>query len=425
MALRSIEELVSNRDLNPYSESVRRNAIAANRRLYNGDYAELNIGTVDTDIPGVAINWFQILANFYSRFSFNPRPVVTIEGNERAQEWVNDRNRLVWPVFQAAMTDALRYGYGVLTTHPLDPSQPWSMEPDSHYEVVGPDGATTHDLFVRKRSRNVSEDEQGRELQTNLNADRTTRLDIYVYGVDGTVERRVYGYASGSIGGFLRSEPLPSRAPGRQVVELSVTPQRVSLFDGVKPHVAEIGRAMTTLARGVKRNGRPHLQGPTSQLEVAEDGKKILNPDGQLLERNAGDPEWAYVQWDSNLEPVRADIDLHTEAVFATTGLSRFLFSSDNRQNIFRASATSLRRLMVPFVTRVTEMKDVSEEGYLRLLHILNQSRSSDVFPIESKDVSFYWPYEEIWQSDDPQDNDDGSDLNAQNNGGTEDDNDE
>ena len=163
----------------------------------------------------------------------------------------------------------------------------------------------------------------------------------------------------------------------------------------------------------MKRNGRPHLSGPSGRLEGDEAGRKVLNPDGQLLERDVGDPEWAYVQWDSNLEPVRADIDLHTEASFTMKGLSRFMFQSDGRQNIYRSSATSLRRLMVAFAARVAKIRDVSEDGYLRLIDILNRSRGSDVFAIDNRNVSFYFPYEELFASDDPQDNDDGSDLSA------------
>ncbi len=413
MALRNLQELVNHGSLTPNSEAGRINAIVANRRLYEGDFTALNLGTVDEGIPGISINWFLIASNFYSRFVLNPRPVVTIEGQPRAQEWVDTINRDVWRVMQTALLDAIRYGYGVLTTHPMDPSQPWSMEPDAHYVVVDAQGKTTQDLFVRKRAASSSEAEQGRRVQKDLHADNDTVLDIYVYDIDGTVKRRTYGYASGGLGVFLGETDLPSRAKGRQVVELSIDDQRTSMFDVLKPHVSAIGRALTGLGRGVKRNSRPHLSGPVGNLAVGNDGKRVLDPDGQLLERSNDDPAWEYVEWTNDPIPVRADIDLHTEGVFASSGLSRFLFSSDGRQNIFRASATSLRRLMVPFATRVTEMRDAVEDAYERELDILNRSRGSEIFAIPNRDVSIYFPYEELWQSDDPQDNDDGGDLNA------------
>ncbi len=68
---------------------------------------------------------------------------------------------------------------------------------------------------------------------------------------------------------------------------------------------------------------------------------------------------------------------------------------------------------MVAFAARAAKIRDVSEDGYLRHIDILNRSRSSDVFAIDNRNVSLYFPYEELFASDDAQDNDDGSDLSA------------
>ena len=411
MALRSVEELIESGSLTPDSEVARIQAITANRRLYNGNPEALNIGTVDTGIPGVWVNWFRRVADFYPEFMFSSTPVVTIEGNERAQAFADSVNRQVWQAVQYAFVDVVRYGYGVITTHPTEPLAPWSVEPDSHYEITGVDGETVADLIVRVRSRNVSQDEQGRQRELEETTyDKNSVLDIYVYSVDGTVERRTYGYPASGPGPHLETVELPPRAAGRQVIEVSVNPQRASMYDDIKNPVGEIGRALTTLARGVKRNGRPHLAGPDSMLEVDESGRAILNPDGQFLPVPEGSRNPEYIQWDSKLEPLRGDIDLNTETVFAMTGLSRFLFSSDNRQNIFRSSATSLRRLMIPFAAKIANMQTQAEDTYERLIDRLNRS-SVPVEEIKRESISIYWPFEELWQTDDPQDNDDGSDL--------------
>ena len=413
MALRSIDELINSGTLAPNSEGERIQAIANNRRLYDGNPTALNLGVIDDDIPAVWVNWFKRVADFYPEFMFSSLPQVTIEGDERAQEFADSVNREVWLALQSVFLDVVRYGYGVVTTHPNFPTQPWSVEPDSHYEVTNPAGETVTDLIVRVRSRNVSRDEQGRQREkVNASYDGKSRLDVYVYNRDGTAELRTYNYPSGSPGTLLNRVALPPRAKDRrQVVEVSVNPQRMSMFPDIEAAVAEIGRTWTSLARSNRKNLAPHLSGPDSSLEEDDDGNVRLDPNGQFLPRNDGDPEWAYVQFDSKLEPARYSVDLATETVFAMTGLSRFLFSSDNRQNIFRSSATSLRRLMIPFAAKVANMQTHAEDSYERLLDLLNQSRSSDVLEIDRQAISIYWPFEELWQADDPQDNDDGSDL--------------
>ena len=182
---------------------------------------------------------------------------------------------------------------------------------------------------------------------------------------------------------------------GRQVIELKLNPQRRSSFEDIKSSVGEISRTMTTLGRSIYRNGRPHLVGPESLLSVDDAGNLILDKDGQYLGLQPGDPPPEYLQWDSGLEAVGEDIRMHTENVFAMTGLSQVLFEPDG--TLGQASGVALRRLLIPFVSKVNRLKEINSAAIEDVMAMINRNRSSDVFDFDPRRMNITYPFDTLF----------------------------
>ena len=264
MALQSINDIGQGKTLSPNSEAARLNSIAANRRLYNGDFAALKVPNIDEGIPGIKVNWFRRIARFYPQFIFAPAPVVTIAGNTRLTQLLADRNKRLWSAISAANRDRIRFGYGLVASHPEDPTALWCVDPSSHYEVVDQLGNITADLILRER--HIADGQNG-------------FLDVYVYEVAGPAERRVHRFTAGIVGDRITTIPLPPRS-GRQVAILPEVGERLSMYDDLLGSVGEISRSLTSLATSVRRNSEaPSLFGPEGMLQNRCKRRRNLRPE--------------------------------------------------------------------------------------------------------------------------------------------------
>ena len=363
----------------PDSQSARVNYIRRNRRLWQGDFDALRVGSIDEGIVGLKLNWFRRLTTFYPQFLLGEQPIITTD-NERFNEYIRGIERHLWRIIQCANMDSIRYGYGVVASHPEAPPALWTVEPDHHFVVVDDLGNPTHDLLLRVRGYDTDQ-----------------RLDIYVYDMEGNVERRVHAYNAGAVGGRLRTITLPSRAAVRQVFELPLNPQRASMFDDIAGNIGEMSRASTSLARSVRRNAHPHLYGPDGLIRADASGNSVLDVEGMFLPLQQGDQTPGYLQWDSKLDAVNADFRINFDNMLSMTGLTRVLFEPEALTGV--ASGTALRRLLLTFVATLNDMKEennVLVESILAVINENNAARGMELF--DYSDVSIEYPYERIFE---------------------------
>ena len=387
MALQSINDIGPGKTLAPNSETARLQTINANRRLYNRDFAALRVPNIDDGIPGLKVNWFRRIARFYPEFVFGETPVVTVAGNERLTALLADMGKRLWSAISRANRDRIRFGYGVVASHPTDPSLIWDVDPASHYEVVDTLGDVEADLILRERPN--SDGQNG-------------HLDIYVYPVDdGPAERRVHRFASGIVGERVATIPLPPRA-GRQVAILPEAGERLSVYDDIAESVGEISRTMTSLATTIRRNLRPHLYGPEGILSVDDNGDFVVDPDGMFLPLPDGESRPpGYLQWDAKLDAVQYDVKQHTDIILAMTGLSRVLFEPESKTGV--TSGVALRRLLLPFVARLNTMRvenDCFLESVLAIIVRNIAANGGEIYTYEPRDIAIRYGYESIFTDD-------------------------
>ena len=386
MSLSSIDEIGQAKTLTPNSEIARLRQIRANRLLYNGNFTELGVVRFEEATPEVKANWFRRVANFYPEFMFGERPDVTIEGNERFTLVFDELARRFWEEVVEANIDLLRFGYGVIASHPENPLFFQSFDPEYHYEVCDPFGNITADLLLRLRGSALN------------NAPNSQQLDVFVYEVTGESRWDTYAYDAGAVGARIRTVELPRRL-GRQVIIFQSNRDRVSIFEDMKPHIGEISRALTQFSGSIKRNTRPHLYGPAGAVQLDSSGKAEITISGMYFPIQEGDIRPGYIQWENGEQAIQYDIDTNYDNLLSMAALSRLLFDPSARTGIL--SGAALRRLTVPFVAKLNRFKEVNHISLLDLLHLYNRNSQAlglEVYDFAERDVMIDWHFEDIFQ---------------------------
>ena len=395
MAITSFTEIGPKKNLVPDKEISRINYHRRMRNLFRQDFLELGIqpsfGTIAYEksfVPiateknrAIRINWFRRLATFYPEFMLAERPVISIDGNERFTEIVADLGRNLFPMLQRANVDMLKFGEGIITTHPQDPLQFIRIEPDYHYTVVNELGEVQGDIIVVVR--------EDQEL-----------IDVIKYRVTGESTWTIHKYAPGVVGEHVRSVPIPGRR-GRQVVELNLNADKTSLFEDIRDAVGEISRTLGSLSHTIERNAKPHLFGPSNAVQEDERGNVVLDVNGQYFGLNADDVTPGYLQWDSGVEAINWEYDTLKDTIFEMTGLSKAMFTPESIGGDI--SGIALKRMYMPFVAKLNHFKEINNHIIEEILFIYNMNRAVsglEIFSFEMKDINVEWTFEEIFNDE-------------------------
>ena len=398
--LRDVNEIGPNKTLTPNSELPRINYTVANRRLFLGNFYELQIPAMDANTRALVYNWFRRVATFYPEFMFAQRPTITT-GNPSADEAVRMLECDLYPELQSANIDMLRFGLGVIASHPMYPEMFMAYERDMHYEVVNAMGEVTHDILVDV---------------TGEVTDENRMINVVVYGVDGMATWRQFAYDAGNVGPLQNTFEIPQRAETRQVILLEPNRACTSIFEDIKDPTAQVGRIATNTARVLKRNANPHLYGPDTMLMKDEKGKVQINSDGMFLPVQQGDVPPGYLQWDSKTDAAKWQHDVCMNAIFAMSGLSPVLFDPGIQTGTL--TGVALRRSMLPFVSRLDHYARINDRAIEKILMVWNMNRQvggNEVFSLNPADIEVEWTYEQVFQ--DATDGSDGGDI-AEHSGG-------
>ena len=391
MALQSMEQIGAGDTLMPDTEISRFNYVAANRRLFAGDFRELGIAPTEGEALPLRINWFRRVATFYPEFMFAERPTVTIQGNDRAQDALNpllpssQEASLYdwWGTLEFVNTDMLRYGMGLVASDPDNPENFVRFEPDSWYEVIDGRGEALGDICIRRRPRAFNVE---------------GRVDVYRYPIDGGATWTIYQLEGDTLGNEVDRVEIPERQ-GLQVRRLSTTVDNTSIFDNMKPSVAAMSKDVARLDRTLERNSNPHIYGPEGMLEKDEEGRYKIDPDGMFLPLEEDDQVPGYAQWKSDVEALEWDFNNHERTALTQAALSPLLF--DPAQETNALSGVSLRRTLMPTWARLLRLRDSNNSLIRQLVMLWNANRrnvGAEVFDFAARDITVDWPFMELFE---------------------------
>ena len=357
----------------------------------------LNID-VESDTVLRKINWFRRVCTFYSQFLYGNRPTVTLEGNTRFDTLYAASIQNILSCMFFANIDHLRYGTAVVAASPFDPLRLCVYEADSWF-------------ILRDMEENVIADILAYSLNPHTFGNGRFCKVTYSYEGDKTsVLYQVFKSSADGVGELLLSQSYPARV-GRQVLPFfsgyAQPDQGESLFDDMRPSIAEIVALLSRLSNTLKRNLRPHLYGPDNMLSRDESGKATLDIKGMFLPLQDGDQIPGYLQWDSNIDALDKDYNFHLDSVFFMTGLSRTLFEPGFGSGTI--SGSSLQRFLIPFISKLNTMRESNRLEIIELLMLLNRNRSTlglEVVSLDPQKIMIEWPYEALFQDEQEQTND-------------------
>ena len=369
--------------LSPNSEMARILYVQGHRKLYNGDFTELGLERISREVPGLALNWFKRVADFYPEFMFSQLPDIEVEGNARATQAVNDVKDEWFKVLLEANRNMLRYGLGVVTTSPKDPLSFVSVDRDRHYEVVDRIGEVEEDIFVTL-------------LGTG---DATNEIaNVFRYKADGTAKWEQFEYSVNNLGKQTASIPTANRA-GRQALFLEHNVDLTSIFDPIKGPVGQISRAATATGKNIKRNSHPHLFGPDTMLARDESGRVSVDHEGMFLPLAQGDTTPGYLQWDSSVQTINWSYEKSESLVYQFTGLASLLFNADLKTGAL--SGIALRRTLIPFISKLDHYGRKSIELLRNMVLLWDANRQvigEEFFAIQPEDVKITLYYDRIFR---------------------------
>ena len=391
MTIQSFDTIKSGQSMPPQSEVALANYVAKWRRYYRRDFRGANIEDIGEGVPGPRVNWFRRASNFYGEFMFGERPQVEI-AVPNAMAAAEDTILQLLPELQAAVTDMFRYGQGVIATHPRNPFYFVRFERDQHIEVENLRGEIEGDVFWRVRHTGRAGDDE---------ANITKLVDVYKYPINGPAVWEVYNFTgaavTGGLGALRLRENLPPRR-GRQAILFAANRETTSVFEDMEDSVLEMSRTLARLGFSIRRNLRPHLYAPAGSI-VTEDGSNVrINEKGMIFPIDAGDPTPGYLQWDSRSESVTYYYNTMRSIMLNMAGLSELLFDP----GIFTGelSGVALRRLMIPFYSKLKHTETILNGVVEDALMVWNQNRQAngeEVFDINREDIRVTWPFDSLF----------------------------
>ena len=377
MPLSSFGEIKANNRLTPKNEQERVNTIVKNRRLFDGNFGELSVENIDEGIVGITNNLFRRASTFFPEFMYARRPMITVRDNERLTSFFNDEVSTLLPELAEANIDMLSLGEGVVASHPLDPLSFVAFAPDLHFEVHNRRGENVGDVLIRFRDEEI---------------------DVFKYVNSGESRWEVYENGVANLGPLRRTEKMPPRA-GRQVATIMGNSARRSIFNDMKPHVGEMSRSQTALAKTIRRNSNPHLVLPSGAITTNENGQIEIDSEGMVFPVQEGDVDPAYLQWDSNIEAISWQHKENREAALISAALAPVLFNPDIR--LGNVTGRALERLAAPFSARLEHYARINETAIEELLVIYNNNRGAnglEVFAFTPADIEIEWGYRAIFE---------------------------
>lgn len=335
----------------PIQETARLGRVSANRKLYNND---LRPNLKETEgSNSVRINLFRKSIEIYTNFLLSEGVQLSFGSvGEVSTNSFDDRVKHLLDVLYLVNTDSKRYGVGLVTLE-QETGLFKVYEPDQWYQVRDTLGALSAEVLVEYSDNQLEIPKDGNDKSMNYSM-ITIITNNYKDNTQTKVVRKLKGGKIGSIVG----EPLIVSIVGRQVAPLysgyAKGQEGVSVFDDIKDIVFDMVRIKQNLSKTLERNSSPHLVAPAGILVESEGGKIDINSDGMLFPMNAGDSAPFYLQWDTNADAAKFQMEEHWKAYFAMTSIPRMIFEPSTGGT---TSGEALKRMIFPFISSLAKLR--------------------------------------------------------------------
>ena len=391
MPIKDIDKFVNQGTLQPASDAARIRAINSNRRLLDSNFQSLGVKTIQDSKSGASwsnsVNLFRQARDFYADFLFGVKPEIEVD-NERFQTVIDDIKSNLLTSVRGATKDMFAYGAGVIATHPMDALNFVSWSPDMHFDVADKKGVIVADILLRIRDDITSTDD--------------SEIDVFVYQIDGANTWKVYGYSAGCIGSYRRDYPLP-QTDGRQVITMSMDTDKHAMLDDMKAGVGEISRMLTNLSMTLQRNSNPHMAGPSGALNIDDQGRAEIDPEGMYIPVEEGERNPQYIVWDPGISALEWAYKQSERNALTAVGLSDAIFDPGTFGGTL--SGAALRRVLLPFVGKLETIANVNDDALIAMLHLYNRNRATlneEVFDIG--DIDIKWHHDQLFSDVDAND---------------------
>ncbi len=334
----------------PILESVRLGKVRENRKLYNNDLRPHITESEGTN--SVRINLFRKAIEIYTNFLLSEG--VSIEFGSSTVDFDERINHLL-DVLYLVNTDSKRYGVGVVTIDPITGLFK-VYEPDQWYQIRDDKGGLSAEVLVEYSDNNleVPKDEKNESMKYSL---ITIITNDYTTQSQTKVVRKLKGGKIGSQIGVT----IVNMIVGRQIAPLysgyAKGQEGVSVFDDIRDIVFDMVRIKQNLSRSLERNSSPHLAAPAAILVENDQGKVDINTSGMLFPLNPGDEKPFYLQWDTNADAAKFQMEEHWKAYFAMTSIPRMLFEPSTGS---ASSGEALKRMLFPFLSSLAKLKSAN-----------------------------------------------------------------
>lgn len=394
MPLLSTNEVSRGKQFPPERETERHNLMFRYYQYSRGVFTGLRS---DEDAEGsrLPVNLFAGVMEFWKQAVLGDRPIIEFEGNARADEWFKSIQSNFFDAAETVVGDVIRYGIGLFYSDPVvgwmgpqsldplfwfpirPPSDLYSMEnPDQYMDVVA-----------------YAYNDDNEFINTN------NKILIKIFGLDGSVERRVHKFEGTVIGPVLKQDEY--RAPPVPIVPVRLSDDFYGISDyrDMEKYVAELHRRESGISKALDRHANPHLAIPESSIVANTDGTITIDKEGIVIpfDNQVRLPP-QYIVWDAKFDAQDSAIVRAENRALTSSKISPILYrlsAGDSLPNI--VSGAALRRLSIPTVNKIKTMRRRLNAAFKEVLMQqaqVYQVMTGEMISIEPEKIKITWQTE-------------------------------
>lgn len=384
-----LENFKQGQNLPPKDEARRVIAILNNRSLYNNEVYGLIPQTSET--RELKLNLFRRAVDIYTNFLLSEGVSITSD-NEINQSIIDTVSDDILSILYMANTDLKRYGSSVVSID-NETGNLKVYEPDQWYQVLDDNGKLIADVIVEYLTQAVEIDESKNNQIHNYN-----RVKIITNNYEThkkTVEiRELKGSTIGNLKGVMVSSDIVGRQVATMFNGYNKGQEGLSMFDDIKDIVADMIKIKRVLSATLEQNGKPHLVGSAGML-VESNGLTTLKKEGMFLPMETGDNSPFYLQWDTNANAVKYQVDEHWSSFFAITAIPPIVFTDSTGQ---ATSGEALKRLIFPFLSVLAKQRQTNIIFVRDMFSMLDNYRfSQGMSRINLTDLNIDFEYNKLF----------------------------
>lgn len=386
----------------PPCESERLTTYAENRKLFEGDHAEIyakQLQRIDRVIGnfGDVVN-FAVVMNFQKIMSLKiadlligEAPKISAGDPDSAEQvsvdWIIERSDLINTAYMAGI-DVSRYGDGIFYVRKeanqgiIDITQPGMWFP-----VVSPDNVK---LIMNHVLAWTYETKSGNTKQKWLKA---------LVHYKGYYEQRIYRMTNDTITALESSDRIILGINDFAVIPVPniITSDRVTGMDDYKDIDSIVSELMVRIGqvdRILDKHADPSMQGPPSALErdTTTGQWRLKSGSYFVVDNEAGQTsEVKYLTWDGQLTAAFMMIEKLTNILYTISEMGSAIFGDMAGSAGAAPSGTALRRLMISPLAKVNRIRMRFDRALKKAIDLCSQLGGPNIVSLANVDISIKW----------------------------------